>query len=166
MERTAAQHASTLFMMGCDWIPGVCDLAVNQGSQRDGECLIDDYARAGLKLNKGKYAKELAIDNVLDRIRTGRFKVFNTCVKFMDEWRSYSRDEHGKIMKGRDHLMNALEFAILDGLPMARTKRQYQLRYNYNNQRLFLMSDPRTVRILSLDGGYEGLYVAHIFTRS
>ncbi len=129
-ERTAAQHASTLFMMGCDWIPGVCDPAVNQGSQRDGARLIDDYANAGLKLEKASYAKELAVDTVLERIRTGRFKVFNTCVKFMKEWREYSRDENGKIMKGRDHLMNALEFAILDGLPLAKNKRQHDMKFS------------------------------------
>lgn len=129
-ERTAAQHASTLFMMGCDWIPGVCDPAVNQGSQRDGARLIDDYAAAGLRLEKASYAKELAVDSVLERIRTGRFKVFSTCVKFMKEWREYSRDEKGKIMKGRDHLMNALEFAILDGLPLAKNKRQHDMKYS------------------------------------
>ncbi len=136
-EKTAAQHAASLMIMGCDWIPGVCDPAVNQGSQRDGEKLIDDYAKAGLKLNKGKYAKELAVDSVLERIRTGRFKVFKTCRKFMDEWRGYSRDDKGKINKGRDHLMNALEFVILDGLPMSRTKRQVEMRYNYNDKPRF-----------------------------
>jgi len=136
-EKTAAQHAASLMIMGCDWIPGVCDPAVNQGSQRDGEKLIDDYAKAGLKLNKGKYAKELAVDSVLERIRTGRFKVFKTCRKFMDEWRGYSRDEKGKINKGRDHLMNALEFVILDGLPMSKTKRQVEMRYNYNDKPRF-----------------------------
>ena len=134
-EKTAAQHASSLFNMGCDWIPGICDPAVNQGSQRDGERLIDDYAKAGIRLNKGKYAKELAVDKVLERIRTGRFKVFSNCVKFMDEWRGYSRDDEGKIMKGRDHLMNALEFAILDGLPMARSKRQFEMSRNYANDK-------------------------------
>ena len=136
-EKTAAQHAASLMIMGCDWIPGVCDPAVNQGSQRDGEKLIDDYAKAGLKLNKGKYAKELAVDSVLERIRTGRFKVFKTCRKFIDEWRGYSRDDKGKINKGRDHLMNALEFVILDGLPMSRTKRQVEMRYNYNDKPRF-----------------------------
>ena len=137
-EKTAAQHAYSLKLMGCDWIKGVCDPAVNQGSQRDGERLIDDYKKAGLYLEKGRYAKELAVDYVLERIRTGRFKVFNTCHKFMTEWRGYSRNEEGKIMKGRDHLMNALEFVILDGLPMARTKRQYDMQYDcYDKPRYF-----------------------------
>jgi len=131
-EKTAAQHAYSLKLMGCDWMIGVCDPAVNQGSQRDGERLIDDYVKAGLRLEKGRYAKELAVDNVLERIRTGRFKVFNTCRKFMEEWRGYSRDDKGKIMKGRDHLMNALEFAMLDGLPMARTRREIEMKYNYS----------------------------------
>jgi hypothetical protein len=50
----------------------------------------------------------------------------------MAEWRGYSRNEEGKIMKGRDHLMNALEFVMLDGLPMARTKREIEMKYNYS----------------------------------
>jgi hypothetical protein len=133
-EKTAAQHAYSLLMMGCDWIPGVCDPAVNQGSQRDGERLIDDYAKAGLRLEKGRYAKELAIDSVLERIRNGKFKVFNNCRKFMDEWRGYSRDEKGKIIKGKDHLMNALEFVIIDGLKLAKTKRQNDIIHYYNNK--------------------------------
>jgi len=131
-EKTAAQHAYSLKLMGCDWMIGICDPAVNQGSQRDGERLMDDYKKAGLNLRSGKYAKELAVDYVLERIRTGRFKVFNTCSKFMAEWRGYSRNEEGKIMKGRDHLMNALEFVMLDGLPMARTRREVEMRYNYS----------------------------------
>lgn len=136
-EKTAAQHAYSLKVMGCDWMVGICDPAVNQGSQRDGKRLVDDYARAGLSLRKGQYAKELAVDGVLERIRTGRFKVFNTCRKFMDEWRKYSRDDKGKIIKGNDHLMNALEFVILDGLNQARTQRQYEMRYEYYDRPRF-----------------------------
>lgn len=136
-EKTAAQHAYSLMMMGAEWMQGVCDPAVNQGSQRDGERLLDDYTRAGLKLNKSRYAKELAVDTVLERIRTGRFKVFNTCRRFMDEWRGYSRDDKGKIMKGNDHIMNALEFVILDGLPMAKTQQETEMRYSYNNRPRF-----------------------------
>lgn len=134
-EKTAAQHAYSLAIMGCDWIPGICDPAVNQGSQRDGERLIDDYAKAGLRLEKGRYAKELAIDSVLERIRNGRFKVFNNCRKFMDEWRGYSRDDAGKIIKGKDHLMNALEFVMTDGLVLAKTKNQINIKNYYNYSR-------------------------------
>lgn len=120
-ELTAAQHAAKLMNMGCNWQVGICDPAVNQGSQRDGQSLFDDYKRAGMNLVLAKYAKELAVDKVLERIRTGQFKVFNTCRKFMDEWRRYSRDDNGKIKKGHDHLMNALEFVITDGLQYTHT---------------------------------------------
>lgn len=133
-ELTAAQHAARLLNMGCNWIQGVCDPAVNQGSQRDGQRLIDDYKRAGMNLRLAKYAKELAVDMVLERIRGGRFKVFNTCRKFMQEWRAYYREDDGKIKKGNDHLMNALEFVMTDGLPLARTKNQYYNRYNYTTK--------------------------------
>lgn len=130
-EKTAAQHAFSLFAMGANWIPGICDPSVNQGSQRDGIRLVDDYKKAGLILNIGKYAKELAIDLILERIRNGQFKVFSNCIKFLEEWRGYSRDSKGKIIKGRDHLMNALEFVILDGLPLAKTYNQSQMGLKY-----------------------------------
>lgn len=119
---TASQHAGHLLPMGCNWMMGVCDPAVNQGSQRDGVRLLDEYKAVGMNIVLGKYAKELAVDKVLERIRTGRFKVFGNCRKFLDEWRMYCRNEEGKIEKGNDHLMNALEFVMLDGLHLARTK--------------------------------------------
>lgn len=119
---TASQHAGYLLPMGCNWMNGVCDPAVNQGSQRDGIRLLDEYKQVGMNIVLGKYAKELAVDKVLERIRTGRFKVFASCRKFLDEWRMYCRDEEGKIKKGNDHLMNALEFVMLDGLHLAKTK--------------------------------------------
>jgi len=130
-ELTAAQHAAKLLYIGCDWQVGICDPAVNQGSQRDGSRLFDDYKRAGMNLKLAKYAKNLAVDKVLERIRTGQFKVFNTCKKFLTEWRAYSRDDNGKIMKGNDHLMNALEFVITDGLGLAQTREQSRNNYNY-----------------------------------
>lgn len=119
---TAVQHAQTLLPMGLDWMPIVCDPAAKQGSQRDGARLVDDYTQVGMKITLAKYAKERSVDIVFERIRTGKFKVFSSCRKFMDEWRGYSRDDKGKIMKGNDHLMNALEYAVLDGLPLAKTK--------------------------------------------
>lgn len=133
---TANVHAGSLMMMGCEWMQGICDPAVDHGTQRDGISLLDDYNKQGMMLIKGSYKKEKAVDNLLDRIRTGRFKVFNNCVKFLDEWRKYSRDDKGKIKKGNDHLMNALEFVICDeeNLGLARTKTQAQLNYAYNDQ--------------------------------
>ncbi len=133
---TASQHASYLLPMGCNWMTGVCDPAVNQGSQRDGVRLLDEYRQVGMNIVLGKYAKELAVDKVLERIRTGRFKVFSSCRKFLDEWRMYCRDEEGKIKKGNDHLMNALEFVMLDGLHLAKTK-------NTSNWKLIHQRRPR-----------------------
>jgi hypothetical protein len=134
---TASQHAFYLKPMGCDWMNGVCDPAVNQGSQRDGVRLIDEYRQVGMYITLGKYAKELAVDKVLERIRTGRFKVFSSCRKFLDEWRMYCRDEEGKIKKGNDHLMNALEFVMLDGLHLAKTRQSRTPSYGYNKTRIF-----------------------------
>jgi phage terminase large subunit-like protein len=135
-QQTPAQHASSLLMMGLDHISTLCDPSANQGSQFDGVKLIEHYRRTGLKLISGKYAKELAISEVINRIRTNRFKVFSTCRKYMDEKRKYSRDEKGKLIKRDDHLMNALEFVILDGLKYAVTKQEYEYNYNVRPARL------------------------------
>lgn len=134
-ELTAQQHANVLLNLGCDWIPGVCDPAVKQASQRDGKSLLDDYQKAGLSFNLAKYSKEYAVDSILERIRTGRFKVFNSCRRFLQEWRMYARDKKGKIQDGNDHLMTALQFVITDGLHIARTRNARM--FDYEKPRFF-----------------------------
>jgi len=53
---------------------------------------------------------EPGIQAVYDRMTTGRFKVFSTCVEFFDEFRSYHRKD-GKIVKERDDVMDAVRMA-------------------------------------------------------
>lgn len=135
-QQTPAQHASSLLMMGLDRIRTLCDPSVNQGSQYDGVKLIEHYKKAGLRLIPGRYAKEVAISEVINRIRTNRFKVFNTCRKYMAEKRKYSRDDKGRLIKRDDHLMNALEFVILDGLKHAVTEQEHAYNYQVTAARL------------------------------
>lgn len=61
----------------------------------------------------GGNSVENGIYEILDRMRTGRFKVFNTLVDVMDEIRQYHRDEKGKIVKKFDDLIDAIRYAYM-----------------------------------------------------
>ena len=132
--QTPQNHAASLIPMGLDWIPTVCDPSCNQRGQTDGITAFTKYHESGLKIIKAKHAKESAIQEIMNRINSGKFKIFNTCRKLLDEWRSYSRDKEGKPMKGNDHLMNALEYGINDGFKYGRTKTEYDTRNNYQHR--------------------------------
>ena len=123
-EQTPYIHSNSLLSMGLDWIPVLCDPSVNQRDKSDGVSLGEHYRKAGLNYINAKYAKETAISEIYQRVRTGRLKIFKDCVKTLDERRRYSRGSDGKPIKRDDHLMNALEFAILDGLKYARSKNE------------------------------------------
>lgn len=133
-ERTIPQHAYYLNMLGSDWIPIVCDPSARIGDTKDGRRALDEYSKAGINMTVASYGKETAVDMVLERIRSGRFKVFASCTRFLDEWRSYGRDKYGKIQKGNDHLMNALEFVMTDGLQITKTKNQAEVSKMYQSK--------------------------------
>lgn len=129
-EQTPYFHSASLLAMGLNWIPTLCDPSVNQKEKADGVSLGEHYKKAGLNYINARYSKEEAISEIINRVRTGRFKVFNSCQKFLDERRRYSRGKDGRPVKKDDHIMNAVEFAILDGLKYARVKYQNEY-HNY-----------------------------------
>lgn len=114
-----AVHASAINRRGV-WIPGVIDPAARGRSQKDGERLIDIYGGAGLglKLTPADNAVEAGILDVYDRFSTGRLKIFKTLRNAIGELRTYRRDEKGKIVKERDHLMDCLRYGIRSGLDL------------------------------------------------
>ena len=112
-------HASAINRRG-DWIPGVIDPAARGRSQKDGERLIDIYGGPGLglKLSIADNAVEAGILDVYDRFSTGRLKIFSTLRNTIGELRIYRRDEKGKIVKERDHLMDCLRYGVRSGLAL------------------------------------------------
>jgi len=59
---------------------------------------------------KGNYKVEPGINAIHERMQTGRFKVFNTCHEWFDEYRMYHRED-GKIVAVNDDLMAATRYA-------------------------------------------------------
>jgi hypothetical protein len=88
-------------------------------------------SRSGLrfmKAYKANNAKEAMIDEIYERARGGRFKIFAPkkgigCRHLVAEWRQYARDANGMIIKKNDHCIDALFYA-LGGLSHARTETQ------------------------------------------
>jgi hypothetical protein len=105
-------------------MPGGYDGAGEGAQQDDGGNLVDLYQQAGIRnwtpadkksVNKGVYT-------VLQRMETGKLKIFSSLTKLMTELRMYARDDNGKVKKGNDHLMDAMRYGVVTGVPLARVK--------------------------------------------
>jgi phage terminase large subunit-like protein len=99
---------------------GVIDPAANGRSQKDGEQLLQLYRREGLKIIPADNAVQAGIEDVHMRLSSGRLKVFRGLSDWFDEYFLYRRNEHGRIVKEDDHLMDATRYAIRSGLRVAR----------------------------------------------
>lgn len=108
-------HADAIQARGY-WIPGAIDPASAGASQLDGKRLAEEYRDLQLDLVLADNAVEAGIHAVYRRLSSGRLKVFRTLPAFLSEIRLYRRDEKGKIVKERDHLMDAARYLIMSGM--------------------------------------------------
>ena len=69
--------------------------------------------RSGLNLSIAENAVEAGIYEMWMRMSTGRLKVFRSCQSFIAERRVYRRDEKGKIVKKKDHAMDAGRYGVM-----------------------------------------------------
>ena len=84
-----------------------------------GVSLANQYTDHGLKMH-GEHAQfpdksvsvEAGIMQMLDRMKTQRFKVFRTCSMWFEEFRLYHRKD-GLIVKERDDLMSATRYGVM-----------------------------------------------------
>lgn len=119
-ELTPQKHAVNLIRMGANWQPGVFDPAGKISAQKDGEKLVNLYREAGLRnLCPANNSKEEGVMRTLERMQTGRLKIFSTLRGVLSEWRVYSRDETGIIKKGNDHYMDCMRYIVMSGLAVA-----------------------------------------------
>ncbi|QDP68121.1 MAG: putative terminase large subunit [Prokaryotic dsDNA virus sp.] len=114
-------HAQSIKARG-EWIPGVIDPASRGRSQVDGQQLFNQYRELGLKIIKADNAVEAGIYAVWELLSAGKLKTFKTCKNIIEERRMYRRDEKGKIVKQKDHLMDAERYLIMSGRNIAKTE--------------------------------------------
>ena len=53
---------------------------------------------------------------------SGRLKVFSNLANWINEYRTYRRDDKGRVIKNDDHLMDATRYLVMSGLARARAK--------------------------------------------
>ena len=101
-----------------EWLPWAWPHDGNNDTAA-GENLSKQYAEQGLNMlperatfEDGSNSVEAGLMEMLDRMRTGRWKVFSTCTKWLEEFRLYHRKD-GKIVKERDDLVCASRYAMM-----------------------------------------------------
>jgi hypothetical protein len=117
-QQTPIIHAAAIRPWG-DWIPCAWPHDGLQHDKGSGEELAAQYRRQGLNVlgehathEEGGYGVEAGISEMLDRMKTGRFKVFATLTLWFAEKRGYHR-KNGIIVKERDDLMSATRVALM-----------------------------------------------------
>jgi phage terminase large subunit-like protein len=130
---TPTEHASNISRIIPEWCYGMVDPAGAGENMHTKEKTIDFLQeRSGLhliKAHKANSTKEAMIDEIYERVRGDRFKIFSSskgvgCRHLVTEWRQYARDDNGLILKKNDHCIDALFYA-LNGLAYARSQTQF-----------------------------------------
>ena len=110
-----------------DWMPVIWPHDGLQHDKGSGDVLADMYRDLGMPLRYEKFSNpaspgedegsggnglEVGIMDMLQRMQSGRFKVFSTCQQWLQEFRQYHRED-GKIEKLDDDLISASRYAIM-----------------------------------------------------
>lgn len=125
-EETPIIHAAAVKPWG-DWLPWSWPHDGLQHDKGSGKQLSELYADQGLKMlhqhaqfDDGSNGVEAGLMDMLERMQTGRFKVFSHLNEWFEEFRLYHRKD-GKVVKEFDDLMAATRYGIMT-LRYAETK--------------------------------------------
>ena len=117
-ESTPVLQAAALKPWG-EWLPWAWPHDGLQHDKGSGEQLADQYRRQGLQMllqratfPDGSNGVEAGVMEMLDRMQTGRLKVFSHLCDWFEEFRLYHR-EAGKIVKLHDDLLSATRYAMM-----------------------------------------------------
>lgn len=113
-------HADAIKGRGA-WMWGAIDPASSGANQADGKKLREMYGEPpmSLQLVDADNSVEAGILTVWRRLSTGRLKVFKHLQNWLAEFRIYRRDENGKVVKTKDHLMDATRYLLMTGMRYA-----------------------------------------------
>lgn len=117
-ETTPVFHAAGIKPWG-DWIPCAWPHDGMQHDKGSGEALKEQYTAQGLNMlaekatfPDGGNGVEAGVMEMLDRMQTGRWKVFSTCGGWFGEFRLYHRVD-GLIVKLKDDRISASRYAYM-----------------------------------------------------
>lgn len=117
-EATPVIHSAAIRPWG-DWVPCAWPHDGYQHDKGSGLGLAKQYTEQGLNMlpdhathADGGIGVEAGVMEMLDRMQTGRLKVFRHLEEWFGEFRLYHRED-GKIVKERDDLISATRYAIM-----------------------------------------------------
>lgn len=117
-EVSSAIHAAALRPWGT-WIPIAWPHDGYQHDKGSGDQLAAQYREHGLNMlpehathEEGGFGVEAGVMDMLERMQTGRFKVFRGLEDWFGEFRLYHR-EKGRIVKERDDLISSTRYAVM-----------------------------------------------------
>ena len=116
-EATPVVHAAAVKPWG-GWLPWAWPHDGNNDTAA-GENLASQYEKQGLNMlperatfDDGTNSVEAGLMEMLDRMQSGRWKVFRTCHEWFEEFRLYHRED-GKVVKERDDTLCASRYAMM-----------------------------------------------------
>ncbi len=116
-QATPVIHAAAIKPWG-SWLPWAWPHDGNNDTAA-GENLASQYADQGVNMlperatfDDGSNSVEAGLMEMLDRMQTGRWKVFSNCVEWLEEFRLYHRKD-GKVVKERDDTISASRYAMM-----------------------------------------------------
>lgn len=117
-EATPVIHAAAIKSWGA-WLPVAWPHDGLQHDKQSGETLAESYRAQGLEMlperatfEDGKSGLEAGVMEMLDRMQTGRWKVFRNCGKWLGEFRLYHRED-GLIIAERDDVICSSRYAMM-----------------------------------------------------
>ena len=118
-EASPVIHAAAIKSGLGDWQPVAWPHDGLQHDKGSGEQLAEQYRDHDLNMmleratfDDGTHGVEAGVSDMLQRMQTGRWKVFSTCQMWIEEFRLYHRKD-GKIVKERDDLISASRYALM-----------------------------------------------------
>lgn len=137
-EATPVLHAAALKPWG-EELPWAWPHDGLQHDKGSGDQLAQQYRKQGLKMlperatfADGTNGVEAGVMEMLDRMQTGRLKVFSHLADWLEEFRLYHREE-GKIVKLQDDLMSATRYGLMM-LRHARAPQSKRARINFASE--------------------------------
>lgn len=122
---TISMHAAAIRDRGGDHIPVIVPHDCFKHETQSGKLFVDLYANHGLNIIRQPFTNPLGADGkptgrnvefgvnwMLAKMETGKFKVFSTCRKFLQEMKIYHRED-GKIIDRNDDVISAVRYASL-----------------------------------------------------
>lgn len=118
-----SQHGTAINARGV-WIPVILPHDADNTEKGSGKSVSMYYREAGVNVQPETFYNPITWDgkktnfvepgimDILQRMKTGRFKVFSTCGRFFEEMRRYHRKD-GKIYKEFDDVMDAARYSAL-----------------------------------------------------